>query len=509
MNAMAIETILMDASAASLAGLLLSVLLEQMMRPRPCLRRPASAWSLHSGLCLGVQALLTLLLGRPWFALTITMALLLLLVFVNNAKLRALHEPFVFQDHEYFLDALRYPRLYLPFLGWAKVAGATAAAAIAIALGLFGEIPSPGQWDGSGLAGIQSAILLTATLLIALGTVRLPTIHLQPEQDVKALGLLACLWSYGRHSRQPWHAASPFAQLKAPAATGPLPHLVAIQSESFFDPRPYFPGIRPEILSQFDLLRQEGLASGKLQVPAWGANTVRSECAFLTGIPNAALGIHRFNPYAALAAHSQQLGLASYLKQLGYRTILLHPYHRQFYRRDRVHTILGFDEFHDITAFSDADRSGPYIGDLALADKVAAWLKEAHTPLFIHVITMENHGPLHLEQCDASDVQALYDSAPEPGCTDLTVYLRHLRHADQMIGRLRQSLEQTPRGASLCWYGDHVPIMPEVYRHHGRPPGEVDYVYWSKDRRNRQAPGMMQIENLALTWLRELGLIVL
>ncbi|NQE51056.1 capsular biosynthesis protein [Herbaspirillum rubrisubalbicans] len=499
----------MNASAASLAGLLLSVLLEQMMRPRPCLRRPASAWSLHSGLCLGVQALLTMLLGRPWFALTIAMSLLLLLVLVNNAKLRALHEPFVFQDHEYFLDALRYPRLYLPFLGWAKVAGATAAAGIAVALGLLGETPAPGRWDGSGLAGIQSAILLMAILLIALGTVRAPTIHFEPAQDVKAIGLLACLWGYGLRSRQRWHAASPFAQLKAPATTGPLPHLVAIQSESFFDPRPYFPGIRPDILSQFDLLRQEGLASGKLQVPAWGANTVRSECAFLTGISNAALGIHRFNPYAALAAHSQQLGLASYLKQLGYRTILLHPYHRQFYRRDRVHTVLGFDEFRDIAAFAEADRSGPYIGDLAVADQVAALLEEADTPLFIHVITMENHGPLHLEQCDANEVQALHVSMPAPGCTDLTVYLRHLRHADQMIGRLRQSLEQTPRGASLCWYGDHVPIMPEVYRHHGRPPGAVDYAYWCKDRRVMPQARHMQIENLALTWLRDLGLVVL
>lgn len=29
-----------------------------------------------------------------------------------------LREPFVYSDFEYFTDALRHPRLYLPFLGW-------------------------------------------------------------------------------------------------------------------------------------------------------------------------------------------------------------------------------------------------------------------------------------------------------------------------------------------------------------------------------------------------------
>ena len=56
---------------------------------------------------------------------------LLTLVLVNNAKFTALSESFVFQDYEYFTDAIRHPRLYIPFLGWWKFMAAAFAFVIA------------------------------------------------------------------------------------------------------------------------------------------------------------------------------------------------------------------------------------------------------------------------------------------------------------------------------------------------------------------------------------------
>ena len=69
--------------------------------------------------------------------------------------------------------------------------------------------------------------------------------------------------------------------------------------------------------------------------------------------------------------------LASWLKQQGYRTICIHPYPASFYQRNRVFPLFGFDEFLDIKAFADVGRTGPYIGDLAVADKVASVLEQA------------------------------------------------------------------------------------------------------------------------------------
>lgn len=211
--------------------------------------------------------------------------------------------------------------------------------------------------------------------------------------------------------------------------------------------------------------------------------------------------------FRAIAAGWNISSLASFLKSLGYRTVCIHPYPASFYRRDRVYPCLGFDEFLDIRTFDDTMRSGPYIGDAAVADKVGAILRDAAGPLFIFVITMENHGPLHLEQVAHSDIESLYTEPPPAGCDDLTIYLRHLRNADQMVARLRQTLAECRQPASLCWFGDHVPIMSAVYEIFGKPGGEVEYVCWSNQGKAAFCDANLSANTLSMSWLRELGLI--
>jgi len=506
---MVIEAAFIAVLAAALAGLALSVVIERLMTPRLPMARPLAAWALHGGSWLSAYATLTLVLGRPWFAAAAVSAFLLMLVLVNNAKFKALREPFVFQDYEYFTDAIRHPRLYIPFLGWGKFLAATAGFVLAVAVGLWME-EAPVQrlaWSGQ-LGGIAVVFGGGALLLLAGSWKRLP-VSFEPVRDVRALGLLASLWRYAQEEGTPLAVASPFDFLTPKRPEGDLPHLVAVQSESFFDPRPLFAGIRPEVLAEFDRLRSDAVAHGKLKVPAWGANTVRTEFAFLTGIGEDKLGVHRFNPYRAIAAGGDVPSLASYLKGLGYRTVCIHPYPASFYQRDRVYPRLGFDEFLDVRAFDDTMRFGPYIGDAAVADKVAALLREATGPVFVFVITMENHGPLHLERVAPADVEALYSTPSPVGCDDLTIYLRHLRNADQMIAKLRQTLERCERPATLCWFGDHVPIMPSVYETFGAPNGEVEYVIWSNQNPARPRAVDLVANDLPMAWLRGVGLVEL
>ena len=115
------------------------------MRPRPLFSRPKEAWAIHIGVWLSVHAVLTVALGRPWFATAVLLAFLLMLVLVNNAKFKALREPFVFQDYDYFLDALRYPRMYIPFLGWWKFLGVSIGVLSAVSIGLWVE-ERPDLW---------------------------------------------------------------------------------------------------------------------------------------------------------------------------------------------------------------------------------------------------------------------------------------------------------------------------------------------------------------------------
>lgn len=466
---------------------------------------PVPVWLLHLGvLCLGFAALL-LLVQRPWFAGMLLLAGGLVLVLVNNAKYHALREPFLFHDFSYFTSAIRYPRLYLPFLGLGRAVLAVMAGVAVLGAGIWLEPAMAEAW--------RWAVLFGALGMVSLGGIWhwRPTLTLEPAADVRKLGLWGSLWAYWRRSRSvpeidaqiiPGGGAKALHEkalhekalhqkalhekdLNQPAL---MPDLLVVQSESFFDPRSEYPYVRNELLAEFDQACASARYCGRLRVPAWGANTVRAECGFLTGLPPGVWDVHQFNPYRILP-RVRVVGLARMLKDRGYHTVCVHPYAAGFYQRDRAMRYLGFDRFIDISAFSQDDYCGQYVGDRAVTEQVLGLLRDradTAVPLFVFVITMENHGPLHLDRPDDLDEGALYDVAPAPDWRELSSYLYHLRHADQMIALLRQALMEQERPGVLAWYGDHVPIIPAFYQRYGVPKGETDYFIWTTrdDARN-------------------------
>lgn len=491
-----------------LVGLALSLALEGAVQPRPLplWRRPLATTAIHAALWLLLFCFELAVFHRPWFAMAIVLAFQLFVVLVNNAKFHSLREPFIFQDFEYFLDALKHPRLYLPFLGTVRALLAVAGFGVAFYGGLHFEPALSASMPLADFFLMVAALALCAGALLWCGARQPLPVSFAPQEDLRALGLLASLWRYAMEERR--HHPLPAARTAPPAPAGgaALPHLVVVQSESFFDARRLFAGIRPEVLQAFDAMQATAVWQGQVEVAAWGANTVRTEFAFLSGLGAAALGVHRFNPYRKLARQGVPT-LAGLLRQQGYRTVCVHPYHASFYTRREVYPLMGFDEFIDIDSFRDVQKTGPYIGDVALAEKVCALLQQASSqPLFIFVISMENHGPLHLEKALPEDAARLYSTPPPAACDDLTIYLRHLANADRMVGMLRDQLQSMPHPSWLCWYGDHVPIMPRVYSALSEPDGRTDWFLW----RNGEVQGSgerrdLRIEELGALVVGEIG----
>ncbi|MGH8816797.1 MAG: hypothetical protein ACREX5_09420 [Achromobacter pestifer] len=124
-----------------LIGLVLSFLVEALLTPRPVApwRRPAAAVGVHVGVWTLAFALELMLFRRPYFAVANVLAIELLIVLVSNAKYQALREPFVYPDFEYFTDAIKHPRLYLPFFGIGRAIAAGGGYGIALWAGLLLE----------------------------------------------------------------------------------------------------------------------------------------------------------------------------------------------------------------------------------------------------------------------------------------------------------------------------------------------------------------------------------
>lgn len=494
----------MNLVLAILIGLGVSVAVERWMAPRPpSWRRPRAAWCVHVGLWILSFLSLLVVVQRPWFAMLLVSAFVLLIVVISNAKFKSLAEPFTVQDFRYLTDAIRYPRLYLPFLGWGKAIVAIVAASLAMFIGLWIEPSlSGGAYSHITVIGF---LLLSGCCLLAIGNRFLPSLSLNPVEDIHELGLLGALWAYGRALMTlPPSMAAFEAQLETSPILQQRPHLVAVQSESFFDPRRLIPGISPKVLAGYDVLQSKSRSYGILMVPALGANTVRSEFAFLAGLDEVALGAHKFNPYEVLLKGWSVESFPVLLKRLGYRTVCIHPYLSRFYRRDRVFPLLGIDEFIDLSAFDGAARVGHFISDAAVTEKILEVLAQSDCPTFVFAITMENHGPLHLEKVNPEEVRGFYERTPPADFDDLTVYLRHLKNADQMITRLTNAFDQMDTAVSLCWYGDHVPIMPSVYGHLQCWPRDSDYLVWDNKMMVNDIPTenrRLNASDLAAAWL--------
>lgn len=465
-------------------------------------KRPLKLWLLQTALVTAIFIIALLISYRPYLSGIITLAVCAIFLVVNQAKYKALAEPLVFSDIYLYLQVFSHPRLFLPFLNLplTMIAVITGLGLLYTAATLEFALNLPRLSFSLTLIDIL-ALLAAIILKVPLGI----KLYFEPKIDIKNLGFFNNLFIYFLQAKQKNNITelslainkqSPYT--KTTKETVVKPDLIVIQSESFFDARTLSKSVQTNVLQYFDVTKLNSIQNGKLTVPAWGANTLRTEYAFLSSIDNHKLKYYRYNPYQFLQTATSP-SIANYLRNLGYRCVCVHPNHSIFFKRNKVFPLLGFDEFIDINEFDPRQTTGPYISDQAVATKIQTLLSKTEDPrpLFIFAITMENHGPLHLEDYAKSDLEQLYQATPPKQHHDLTIYLKHLKNADQMLGNLTNYLQSRSTESLLCWYGDHVPSMPTVYKELNFQDGRSDYLLWS----NRTATIPAKQKDLAIEQL--------
>lgn len=435
---------------------------------------------------------LLLIVQRPIFSCLIILISLTVIISINNIKYKILREPVVFTDFFMFSQAFKHPRLYFPFIGVRPIL----IAVLIIPLSIYMVLKLEKTLDITPLLFfsmvIAIGIILSIIKALALG---LPLKN-KPHIDNKIFGLQNSILSYALHARAQKQKlnflntvnSSTFNRKEHEKEIELKPNITVVQSESFFDIRQLHSSINPEVLHNFDVICSQSIQYGKLTVPAWGANTMRTEFSFLTGLPNEALGLYRYYPYY-FANKFSVASLSSSLQEQGYHCICIHPYPKTFFNRDKMFPNFGFDEFVDINGFDKVDKCGPYVSDDSVANKIIEMTnKYKLKPLFIFAITMENHGPYHLEKTTRKEEKAYYNDKllSTKSLNELTVYLRHLKNADKMVKKLTDQFDNAKEENIFCFYGDHVPSLPEVYEYTNFNDFETNYFVW-KSRTNKPA----------------------
>jgi hypothetical protein len=422
--------------------------------------------------------------ARPIFAGIGTLSLFAGFAFADVIKRQTLREPVVFSDMSEFIELFRHPQLYLPFAGPGLVLGGVAIIALALIALIWLE---PGRFAWSPVPGLAVlAIIVAATLALAtqplLGRfaawARRQHPAGDPFADAARFGPLAMLVIHGAIARaeRSGRRAAIVAPIPARTNTAERRPIVVLQCESFFDARRLHPDMPADLLPGFERCRSTGFAAGRFGVTGWGAYTVRSEFAALTGIADTALGFDRWNPYHAFARMPIP-SLASRLRDEGYRTVCLHPFDRTYYARHKVLPRLGFDAFLGEEAFAGAARIGPFIADAEIARRAEALLREEGPPLFLFAITMECHGPWLRDEAGRDGADPALALPPIAGGEELRRYLNGLRHTDAMIESLRRMLVDGP-GGILALYGDHLPSLPDAFEALDFTGTDTDYAIW-------------------------------
>lgn len=388
---------------------------------------------------LGALAMLT----GAWLPSAVLAVLLAgAITLVSNIKRDVLGEPLVFTDLALIGAVFRHPQFYLSALRpWQVAVLAIGLLALAAVVAFFATGDLPARVFGLGL---MAAGLLWLKAAVGLATWRPLASAPDLERDVRAHGLIATLLVYWRlWKRQPLPAPG----THPPIAGEPDALLIVIQCESFADPQELFGEAEPP-LAGLACARSQAWLTGRLAVSGFGAYTMRTEFGVLFGIPESALGLHRFDPFLT-AASAASWALPHRLEHGEWTSTFVHPHDMRFYGRDRLMPAAGFDRMIGEDAFAPPTaEEGRYVTDAAVCDTLLNLAGQATGRHFLYTVTIENHGP--------------WSAGGHSGLGNKGEYLRLLAHSDAMLNRLLTELPRLMRPVTLCFFGDHRPSIPGV-----------------------------------------------
>jgi phosphoglycerol transferase MdoB-like AlkP superfamily enzyme len=387
---------------------------------------------------------------RPWLAALTCVVSVAALIYVSRAKRSVIGEPLLFSDFVLLPQVPRHPQLYyIPPLWDPRISIPVILTLIATVIWYRTE---PSVLPDAPIPRVAAMLGLPLALWLLFRAASRPPLagliaRWFPEPDLEAdvarVGLPASLLGYTARALA-GSAPVPEVPMLPPGAGDDV--VVVVQLESFIDPE----RLGGPALPAMELFRTRAAQYGRLRVPAHGAYTMRSEHAVLTGRPSDSLGFGRYDPYTSRSG-DEPTSLARLASDKGYGTLFLHPFHRDFFRRAKVMQAFGFTDLVMGETFTAAPRVGPYVGDVALGERLLDEVRARRAPLFLFSVTMENHGPWKPGRLPGID---------EPEAQ----YLHHVVNTGRMVENLVAGLDALSRDRgqtiTLCVFGDHAPSLP-------------------------------------------------
>lgn len=262
------------------------------------------------------------------------------------------------------------------------------------------------------------------------------------------------------------------------------PNIIFIQLESFMDLK-RMQGVTysEEPTPVYSSLRKT-CPGGFLKVPSVGAGTANTEFEILTGMTLDYFGAGEY-PYKTVLQDETCESMAYNLRELGYRTGVLHNNTGSFYSRNKVFANLGFDYF--VSSEYMENLSYNPIGwakDKVLTGQIQHILKATSEPDLIYTITVQDHGKYPTELLEKPHIKVSgFASEDEERQNAFTYYVNQCHETDAFLGSLIATLNAFEEPVVLVLYGDHLPNLDITEEELASGNlFQTEYVIWSNKK---------------------------
>lgn len=262
------------------------------------------------------------------------------------------------------------------------------------------------------------------------------------------------------------------------------PNIIFIQLESFMDLK-RMQGVTysEEPTPVYSSLRKT-CPGGFLKVPSVGAGTANTEFEILTGMTLDYFGAGEY-PYKTVLQDETCESMAYNLRELGYRTGVLHNNTGSFYSRNKVFANLGFDYF--VSSEYMENLSYNPIGwakDKVLTEQIQHILKATSGPDLIYTITVQDHGKYPTELLENPHIKVSgFAPEDEERQNAFTYYVNQCHETDAFLGSLIATLNAFEEPVVLVLYGDHLPNLDITEEELASGNlFQTEYVIWSNKK---------------------------
>ncbi|MCR4782874.1 MAG: sulfatase-like hydrolase/transferase [Lachnospiraceae bacterium] len=240
------------------------------------------------------------------------------------------------------------------------------------------------------------------------------------------------------------------------------PNIVVVLLESFFDPYDCkFLSFSEDPTPFFHKLQKE-YSTGHFVSPVVGAGTCNPEFEVLTSMSVNFFGPGEYPQKTVMKKINSCESSADTLKDLGYKSHVVHNNGANFYSRKNAFSLMGFDTFTakenlDITDYTPL---GSWPTDDILIDSTKDSMDSTKGSDFVYTITVSTHGnyPTY-KVLDNPEIKVTAKGKSESEQYAWEYYINQIHEMDKWMENYVKSFEERGEKTLLLMFGDHLPSL--------------------------------------------------